>query len=678
MKAEKILSVAIAAAIVLSSLFTASAAEKSAIKLEFEDYIEENSAFSLFENESGDKMAGISKISSSKYTYSVSFEVQSEGEYTMNLAAAAYAENISANYSDVSWSLNGGEALSLNSCETKSLMDMSGTPQRTLFTQKVRLEKGENTLILSGGKRSGKPTVTFYLDYAEFLDESNEHDEPTEEKRRWEVEDITAEGIVNDANVSGGKFQVYKSTSTDDVIEHFDCHVEKSGEYTLSFACADYSNMPFLSQLYFSVNGGEYVEINSSTCSAVPLEALSNSALQGTFGLYKYSYKKALSLEAGEFTVDIKAVGRLNTDPGEGVYFSFDYIELEDKKEPEPVISSTGRQEIEDITDECIASDKNVSGGKYQVYKSASTEDVVQRFRFKLDESGMYTVSVAAGTYAKMAYLSPLYISINGGDYIELNDLNCYIAQLEELADPAMRATYNMYSFTYKNDINLEEGVTTLDIKATARPNAEATPGVYFSLDYAEVLPAAQLDGLYAETDGGFVTCGRNGKIKLFGGNGKEIDPSELTDIKYTSSDERVVCVNSDGILSGRNFGSAVIHIEAKRRNVQANAECKIYVTDEHGLYISGAERKAGTVSVTLGAAKKYTPNHKILIAVYGTDGGYATSVKKIYFLDTVNMNNGESKTLETAVEADQSDIINVFMINSKNDKNAVSGKISL
>lgn len=666
---------AITAAVMLALAINVNVfAKENAIQVEFEDYLDQNSGFSQTQTVDGGAMAGVSKISSGVYTYTVSFNAENEGEYTMQLAAAAYAEGLTVNYSDVSWSLNGSDAVSLNDAESKTLLDTSGTPQRTLFvpTAKVWLEKGENTLVLSGGKRSGKPMVTFYLDYAKFV---SEEEEP--EKRRWEIEEITADGIVSDANTSGGKFQVYKSTDTEDVIQHFEGTIAKSGEYTLSFACGDYSNMPYLSQLYFSVNGGEYIEINDTECSVSQLESLANSGLQGTFGLYKYSYKGAVNLDAGAFTVDIKAIKRIKNEPGDGVYFSFDYMEIEDRKEPEPVIGS-GRLEVEDITSTCIANDKNVSGGKYQVYKSTETEDVIQRFTFKTDERGMYTVSVAAGTFAKMAYLSSLYISINGGEYIELNDANCYITQLDELADPAMRATYNLYSYTYKQDISIEEDITTVDVRATARTNAEATPGVYFSLDYVEVLQVKQLDGLSGKTDHGFVACGKDEQLRIFNADGKEITAAGVTSIKYTSDDEKIVSVDSDGVLHGRNFGKAVIHIEADRTGVTASADCTVYVTDESGLYLTDGKRNGNEISVTINAVQDYKAQHQLLIAVYGNEDGYATSIKKIYTVDTEDLSKGESKQIQKTVEAESGDVINIFMIYPDNNTNAVFSKITL
>ena len=85
--------------------------------------------------------------------------------------------------------------------------------------------------------------------------------------------------------------------------------------------------LEFLSQLYFSINGGEYVEINGSSCISSRLDALADTSLQGTFGLYKYTYTTPVPLTAGTFTVDIKAVKRINISGGEGIYFAFDYIE---------------------------------------------------------------------------------------------------------------------------------------------------------------------------------------------------------------------------------------------------------------------------------------------------------------------------------------------------------------
>ena len=61
------------------------------ITVEFEDQLANNTDFSLTEKDGGVKMAGISKISTSSYSYTVTFNASEEGEYIMQLAAAAYA-----------------------------------------------------------------------------------------------------------------------------------------------------------------------------------------------------------------------------------------------------------------------------------------------------------------------------------------------------------------------------------------------------------------------------------------------------------------------------------------------------------------------------------------------------------------------------------------------------------
>ena len=653
-------------------------AEDDALQIEFENYLEQNIGFSQTSTADGGNMAGISKISVNTYSYTIAFDVKHAGEYTMQIAAASYAEGLLVNYSDVSWTLNGSTPKSLNESETKELLDSSGTPQRSLFTiEKAELVEGENILTLSGGKRNNSPMVTFYLDYAKFMLNTAEKPQPVEGRTRYEIENITSDFIVSDKNASGGNFQIYKLSSTEDVIQHFEGTIDNNGEYILSFACGNYSNMDFLSQLYFSVNGGEYIEINNSNCSKSQLEALENTSLQETFGLYKYTYNQGVSLEAGEFTIDIKAVKRINTAPGEGVFFSFDYIDVEEKKEPEPVIGH-GRVEIEDITSNGIINDANTSGRKYQVYRSAKTDDVIQRFSFQIDETGPHTINVAAGAFAKMPYLSQLFISINGGTYIELNKENCYITQLEELADAGMRETFNLYSYLYKDDINLSKGINTIDVKGIERTNTAATPGVYFSLDYVEVMPVKQLTGLYGKVDNGSVVCGTDEQLRIFNGEDRELTPADISAIKYTVEDEKIASIDENGVIHGRNFGSAVIHAYIERKGVTAEMEYTVYVTDKFGVYLTDGRRAGNTVSVTANAAQEYTTKHKLLVLVYGTDGEYMTSIKKAYTIDIDNMSVGERKVLTQIVDAANTDKIGLFMVNSEDDASAVYNSIIL
>ena len=78
--------------------------------------------------------------------------------------------------------------------------------------------------------------VAFYLDYAIFTPTSipivtptpKPTPEPTptptpsptpESGAKLEIEDITSDSIYEDANTSGGKYQRYKSTNTDDFIQ---------------------------------------------------------------------------------------------------------------------------------------------------------------------------------------------------------------------------------------------------------------------------------------------------------------------------------------------------------------------------------------------------------------------------------------------------------------------------
>ena len=663
------------------------------ITVEFEDQLANNTDFSLTEKDGGVKMAGISKISTSSYSYTVTFNASEEGEYIMQLAAAAYAEGMFEGYSDVSWSLNGSEPLSLNeSCDKITAGDTSA-PNRTIYTsaEKQELNAGENTLTLSGGKKTGGlPMVEFYLDYVSFMTEQEEEPptpttDPGEQpvptpgpdgKVRMEIEDVSDECIVDDANVSGGKFQTYKAANrTEDLIQRFEGAVDKDGEYTFSFACADYANMEFLSQLYFSINGGEYVEINGSSCVSSRLDALADTSQQETFGLYKYTYTTPVPLTAGTFTVDIKAVKRLNISAGEGIYFAFDYIEAEEAKEPEPVIGN-GRVEVEDITTTNIVNDANVSGGRYQAYKSTDTSDVVQEFNFNIETSGDYTVSVAAGTFAMMPYLSPLYISINDGRYIELTEENFYISQLKELADTSISATFNLYNYVYKTDLSLDEGVTNVKVKATARTNTAAPPGVYYSLDYVEVLPVKQLDGLYGVIDKGCVVRGTGEQLRIFNSEDRELTEADISSVKYTVEDENIASVDETGIVFGRNPGETVIRADIDRKGVKATMEYTVHVTDESCVYLTNAKRSGSEISVTVNAAADYTPSHSLLICVYGEEDGYLTSLKNVYTAELEDVNAGGTFEIIQSVEAGADDKIGIYLIDGS--FKAAYGKIML
>ena len=98
----------------------------------------------------------------------------------------------------------------------------------------------------------------------------------------------------------------------------------------------------------------------------------------------------------------------------------------------------------------------------------------------------------------------------------------------------------------------------------------------------------------------------------------------------------------------------------------------------QYGLYIDDAKQNGNDVSIKVKAPKSYTPNHKVMIAVYGTDNGYMTSVKKLYLLDTISIPAGGTAEIKEKIEAESSDKVGIYLIDKSDDSAAVYSKIIL
>lgn len=365
---------------------------------------------------------------------------------------------------------------------------------------------------------------------------------------------------------------------------------------------------------------------------------------------YEVELKKGTNI----FYVKSNLAGTLNGNYG----FSLDRIEF-------TPLSVGGSMKFDDASGK-EKGEQYYGGMAHQMFNGTS-----ETFELNIP-AGTYELYVGACCSAFTEYLGTLGLKVGGADFVELADTN--VTDKEAYANSTIGG-----HFKYASDLVLT-GKETLEFKTTApseKLNESGAPmNSYTLFDYFELVPKNAVIGkAEMQMNDTALKCGETmqAQSSLYYDNGYKCTDRLINSVKYTSSDEKVVTVDADGVITAVNPGKATVTVTY---NDEYSAAEEIMVYDESGIVPVGFEYDSAnkTAKLKISTISDTSATAVVIFGAGSKVNGMDTSFANILPV-TVTPERGRFVTVEKQAEGD---FIRAFIWNSTDGMRPVADSATL
>ena len=630
----------------LVALMPVLAADKAApILIEFEDYAVQNGMdggsravgmVESFSQASGGAVVGMVSDANTieEKEFTAVFEAETAGWYNMKLEMSGY-EKVPVQVSPITVSVNGEEPIDARYPDFIWSDPPAGIIQPYVLVvytrnEPVYLEQGKNTITLIARLRDPGDKVVFALDCATFTPASVQQPGIIGETGgTLEFEEYALQndfGVVEHKMASSQALAGLNSDAVETVDYTVEFTAETEGWYQLQLDVSGQEKAPNqVSPLSLAINGEEMGRIQS------PDFIWSDLFPEGDIQPYiivRYTRGKPVWLQEGDNTLVITAARRITAG---GVQDKI-VVGLDRAVFTQMQMPVENKFEAEDYGDFSVegidrVSSANASGQAFARIGLAGYEAYDFDMGVDLIEDSDYRVIVAVSCEATLAnYMSPLYLSIDGGESVMLDSTNF---RVQEPKNPYHDNSYIFRYFTYPKTMSLSAGKHQIRFHGVKRA-AFGGDGVYFGVDYVQFDQVKSTAGLRAEIRQPLIK-GKPGQIQVYNDANEEIDIYYADAIAYQPVDSNMAVTDAYGAVTARNYGvvevDVTVTIDGRKYPLRATGYC----TAEDGVYLTGVRRSGNTVTVDAATAKTYDGDElELLFARYGSQDGVPRSIKEM------------------------------------------------
>ena len=519
-------------------------------RIELENYAVDNGIESLWQaTASNSQIAYINdKENMGEDEFELTVNVEETGSYSLGLATGCRQYLVWL--SPLSISVNGGAYESLDGYLRTDYSGDTTTYGTALFTrpEPITLNAGENTIKIKATQRDDGGII-YSLDYLDIKPVGVTKDLP--ESGRIEGEGYATEWgteITAQATSSGGMSAVKKAPGeTSDEIS-IKINVPEEGDYVaaLGAGCAAWAS--WLSPIEISFNEGGYEDTAHTDKYAVSGVI---SVSDDGFRAARITRQQTVHLNEGENTIKLRMRERADG----GIYYSIDYIDLVRVQNVENIapLPESGRIETEDYAEqvgmEKYDLDVESGGATSRVANADMTSDVVS-FAFTSDEEKTVMLQIGAAAKAWAPWLSPVYVSLNGGEKEDLLSFN-RIATHE--GDDGFRSA----DMVRNGAVKINKGLNVITFYAEER-DASYNGGIYYGIDYIDFTKAYDeltAPQMYLNQE---MNVGDTISAIIMDGS-KIVTPDTVYQLTFKSDNEEVASVDGSGLVKGVSAGTATI-----------------------------------------------------------------------------------------------------------------------
>ena len=417
---------------------------------------------------------------------------------------------------------------------------------------------------------------------------------------------------VSDANAEGGAYnQLYRSDLSAAIYADYMVYSDHDGEFRLDFSGSHPRR--YLSGWSLDINRTQKILTGNDTDGDGYDDAYSNEVTAvceyvNDVDYVGYMANRTAHLKKGVNIVRLAAESPRTDGKNTGYLFNFDCMKFTPVSAPEAEAESIGTKTQYEHIDSAAS---GVSGGKYTavVIPVSKDEDgkviglkgkselsysvIIPRddsYELEMDMSGY-----VEATDAHM-YRAPVKLRVDDGEEIRLvcggsyynmegdqQKMDATISKIMQLSlsGGAYGGNFEGYFARYRlnEPLQMDAGVHTITfiIDEIARNNSNAL----FALDKFSLVPTGEgvPDTAVAAAENSAVICGGRTQLslKVFDPEGIMVDNDDLN-IVYSSDKPAVASVDENGIVTGKNAGSAVITVRAEGYGESAESKCNIYV----------------------------------------------------------------------------------------------------
>ena len=450
--------------------------------------------------------------------------------------------------------------------------------------------------------------------------------------------------------------------------------VDKNGDFELEVWAASSATNSSLSNLAFKIDDGSSVVMNSTNSTVTELD--NPCRTDDPWTTKRIKYNTAISLAEGTHTITFRVPK--NSNGKSEAYFVFDCaaFSVVAPEENQLITDEDNVLEFEKYHTSNVKDSEGASGGKVVDFKQYSATEQIINMVFDVEKAGEYTLvmdaSVEQGVSGAQTHLSPVYISVNGDDEIEIS--NSKQSNFSISAEASYTAEWPASRITLAKKFTLAEGENSIKIRVAARKSGDMVVGTF---DCIRLVRAKNITSITADFENGVVKRGENVSVKLKNQSGEAVTPIDFSKITFTSSNTDVADIQN-GILKAKNYGHAVVTVNAVSNGQNLEAQCEVKIISEKGIWLNSLEKTGNGIKVNIKAAENYSGGDQLLVCVYGQKGNMTTSLKASQTAAISAMTENAETNIEIPfANLNDGDIVRVFLLDSANPKRAIYTKLT-
>lgn len=570
------------------------------------------------------------KVANGQVYFEYEVYTGSAGTYTMNWRSSIMSGN--QYVSKTALSVNGDDVIATQ------LDGPSGTYNLGNHTANIYFDAGINTVRFTVKAMTGNDAskALFCLDYFEAIPET---------AKRYEAETYMTSygsGWVSHASMKFNVANAEQDLKDGKVYCEQTVDVPKSGIYKLTWKGT-------------LLGGSKYVSPVTLTVNGTSVTSEKDTSYDGT----QYYQTADVVLSEGENTVRYTING-FRGNGGQAV-FQLDYIELE-------YVDSAvryGALKYDDIGGNATSGLTGLYGGyMYQMFLNGSNT-----YTLDLPE-GTYDMYVGACSSVWTSYLGTLSFKLGDGEYMDFSGSNVTKGEPYKKTDGTNTDIGG--HFKYNQPITLTEK-TTIEFKCTAKAVSGSNTNILF--DYFELVPRdVAIKNADITVESNKMTCGTEMQAvgKLYYENGYECGTQVIKKTVYSSSNTIVATVDENGVITGKNPGSATITVTY---NDTYSASVNITVYDESGIIPISSNYDGTNAVIKLTRVANTTGTADVIIGAYSQKDGVNTSLKDVDPVTDVNPAYGNVVTVQREIAGDK---ISAFIWDSIEGMKPITDVITL
>ncbi len=633
---KKLVSVVLSIVVLMSIGVSVVGAEELSFRVEGESCIDTNTGFGFDFNSS---LSGNSAISIYTYTapidgdYYFGYKVNApvSGIYQLDYVATKQGKLKDIGTSGTEWysahkiQINGEEAVGFEENSTfltgQDVVIANDGINYDSFRLYVFLKQGSNDIKFLIQERYAGGMYISRLDYMQFTLKEKSLDCRTV---RIEGEQPNFSNVAPsyswDGEYSNGIARLWQASTTDypdGLTAKYYVWAPTAGAYRVETGSI-YLNQGWSSDFAIKVNGTQNITAENAICYAG----------YGTSGQYgKHIFATRAMLNQGLNVIDIS----VTENRGDNTYVTFiDYIDFikEDRVNLYSVEaeSAPGGFNLDGRTD--------FSGGNAIGIWTSNEGDYSATYTVNILTTGYYELYMNMSGPTINGNFSPVKFKFDNNEYETIGIETNNVTHLGTINDNLPADQFGV--FLYNNLVYLEKGLHTFSIKVDEYAPWQNPPLYGFVFDKFDLkLVQNECAALEAQLDKALLDIGDTANIKVYPVyESGDLLYDDTYMVTFSSSDERVVAVDGNGVVTANNYGKAKIQVcvITNDTNVSKTAEFDVYVTDTFGVRNIESTKTETTVDVNVNLVgyTANTGNEILILASYSTSDNGVNSLNKI------------------------------------------------